>query len=276
MRAPALRFAVAGALLFAVADRWPPAVPAHPAAAPALAADTDEDALLLDVGLAAGLDRRDALVRDRLRNLARFLALAPDGADDAILEREARALGLVRTDPVIRRHLVDLMRLTAAALPPAALPDEDALRAWYAAHPDAYAVPARTRLTQIYLSRDRRGAALDGDASALAATLRRRGIDAAAGRGDGFSRGAAIGPVSDAELTRIFGPGFAEAVAALPAGQWSGPVRSTYGLHLVWIEQRQPPAPAPFAAVRNQVLHAWLRERRSAQLAAALGSLRGG
>lgn len=276
MRAPALRFAVAGALLFAGYQHWAP--PTRPLAASpqVVASGDDEDAVLLEVALAAELDRSDALVRDRLRNLARFLALAADGADDAALEREARALGLVRSDPVIRRHLVDLMRLTASTLPPAALPDEDALRAYYAAHRDAYALPARTRLTHVYLSRDRRGAALGRDAAALAAALHGRGVEAAAGLGDGFSRGAAVGPATTAELARIFGAGFADAVAELPVGQWSAPLPSTYGLHLVWVAERHAAEPAAFESVRNQVLHAWLRERRAQQLAAALAALRNG
>ena len=275
MRAPALRFAVAGALLFVAYDRWAPTT--HPLpAAPALAvAGGDEDALLFEVALAAELDRTDPLVRDRLRTLARFLALAPDTDDDTALEREARALGLVRSDPVIRRHLVDLMRLTATSLPAAALPDEQALRAYYAAHVDAYALPPRVRLTHVYLSRDRRGTAVEHDAAALSAALRGRGLDAAAGLGDGFARGTVIGPATPAELARTFGAGFAEAVAALPTGGWSAPIPSAYGLHLVWIEDRLAAAPPPFEAVRNQVLHAWLRDRRADQLAAALATLRG-
>jgi hypothetical protein len=271
-----LRFAIAGALLFVGYSRWAPPPRPLPAATHLATAEDAEDALLLELALAAELDRTDPLVRDRLRTLARFLALAPDTAADAALEREARALGLVRSDPIIRRHLVDLMHLTAATLPPAALPDEDALRAYYARHLDAYALPARVRLTHVYLSRDRRGAQLERDATALAATVRGRGVEAAAGLGDGFARGARVGPSTAAELARVFGAAFADAVAALPVGQWSEPLPSSYGLHLVWVEERLAAAPPPFETVRGQVLHAWLRERRAAQLTATLASLRGG
>jgi hypothetical protein len=275
VRAPALRFAVAGALLFVGSNRWAPASHPLPALPPTAAAEGGEDALLLEVALAAELDRTDPLVRDRLRSLARFLALAPEAADDATLEREARALGLVRSDPIIRRHLVDLMRLAAAALPAAALPDEDGLRTYYAAHLDAYTLPARVRLTHVYLSRDRRGSQLAGDAAALADALSGRGGGAGAGLGDPFLRGPAFGPATTTDLARVFGAGFADAVTALPVGRWSRPISSAYGLHLVWVEERLAPAPAPFEAVRNQVLHAWLRDRRADQLAASLASLRG-
>ena len=272
VRAPALRFAIAGAVLFVALDRW------IPAARPTIGGGSadSEDALLLNVALDAGLDRSDPLVRYRLVTLGRFLGLAPDSADDVAVEGQARTLGLVHSDPIIRRHLIDLIHLTAASLPPAALPDDAELRRYYASHADAYTLPDRLRLTHVYLSRDRRGAHLVGDAAALAAQLQGRGADAAAGLGDAFARGARIGPASAAELRRIFGAELAAAVAALPVGEWSSPIASSYGEHIVLVEERLASAPPPFEDVRGQLLHAWLRERRADQLAASLSSLRGG
>ena len=263
MRAPALRFALAGALLYALLD-WSP-----PAAIPAPAAAASDDELLLDLALAAELDRSDPLVRDRLVSLGHFLTLAP-GAEPDILEREARNVGLVRSDPIIRRHLVDLMRLTAAALPPGELPDERALREYYAAHQDAYALPERVRLTQVYLSRDARGAEVARQAAAASATLRAGGTV----RGDPFARGQEIGPASNDELGRIFGPAFATEVAALPIGEWSAPIASAYGLHVVRVETRRPAGAPPYESVRGQLLHAWLRERSAERAAANLAGLR--
>lgn len=263
MRAPALRFAVAGALLYALLD-WSP-----PAAVPAPAAAASDDALLLDLALAAELDRSDPLVRDRLASLGHFLALAP-GGDAQAREREARALGLERTDPIIRRHLIDLMQLTAGALPPGELPDEPALRDYYAAHGARYALPERVRLTHVFLSRDARGAGVAQQAAEAADALR-------AGRtvgGDPFARGRGIGPASAAELERIFGPGFAAAAFALPAGEWSAPIASTYGLHVVRVEERLAGGLPPFESVHGQLLHAWLRDRSAERAARNLASLR--
>jgi hypothetical protein len=262
VRAPALRFAVAGALLYALLD-WTPAAPPRPAAA-------DDDALLLDLAVTAQLDRTDPLVRDRLVSLGRFLALAP-GADDTVLEREARGVGLVRSDPIIRRHLVDLMQLTAAALPSNALPDDATLRAYYETRREAYALPERVGLTHVYLSRDRRGAAIDADAAQMVSALRRGDRV----QGDPFARGAQIGPATGDELARVFGAAFVEQVGTLPVGEWSAPIASAYGVHVVRVEARIAGGPPPFDSVRGQVLHQWLRERREQQLAATLAGLRG-
>lgn len=272
MRTPALRFALAGALLFFAANHW--GAPRH-ATGPAVSAEA-EDALLFDVALQSGLEQRDPLVAARLAELGRYLALAPDGADDAAFAQAARGLELVRTDPIIRRHLIDLMHLTAKTMPPAALPSERELRGFYEEHLATYTLPRRVRLRHVYLSRDRRGGQLAGDAGAIAARLRDAGADAGAGLGDAFARGASFGPLNEADLGRVFGPAFAAAALALPPHQWSSPIASAYGLHLVWIDTSFDAAPAPFADVRGQVLHAWLRERRADQLAASLSALRGG
>jgi hypothetical protein len=268
-----VRFALAGAALFAVLDRWTPEPP--PPVTNAAVAGAAEDALLLDVALAGGLDRSDPLVRARLSNLGRYLELEPDAAGDAALEQQARGLDLVHSDPIIRRHLIDLMHLTAASLPPALLPSEDELRTYYGQHVTEYTLPPRTRLRHVYLSRDRRGPRLAADADALLERLHGQGSESGVGVGDGFARGAEVGPASDAELLRTFGPAFTAALAALPTRQWSGPIASAYGLHLVWIEERRAAAAPPFADVRGQLLHAWLRERRAEQLAASLSALRG-
>ena len=45
-----------------------------------------------------------------------------------------------------------------------------------------------------------------------------------------------------------------------------GPIASPYGLHLVWIEERLPPATLPFAAVETRALHQYLDDRSDERL----------
>jgi parvulin-like peptidyl-prolyl isomerase len=53
-----------------------------------------------------------------------------------------------------------------------------------------------------------------------------------------------------------------------------GPVRSSYGLHLVWVDERSPARVPPLAAVRSQVAHRLLAERGEERLRARLRTLR--
>lgn len=63
------------------------------------------------------------------------------------------------------------------------------------------------------------------------------------------------------EVERVFGSEFAAALKALPAGEWTGPVRSGFGLHLVKIEQRSEGRTATLAEARDAVERDWLRAR---------------
>jgi parvulin-like peptidyl-prolyl isomerase len=269
-------FVLLGALLFVLDTRWlPTAPPAARRPVTVATADQIDDELLFHEALAQAIDRRDPIVRQRLVALARYLGLA-DAADDAALEREARALGLQRSDPTVRRHLIEMMRLTAARIGPPDLPDEAALRAYYAAHAERFTRPARSTLTHVYLSRDRHGDGVARAAASLLAELRAHAVspEAAAALGDPFARGAHVSDASSAQLARSFGPEFAAAIDELPERVWSGPVASPYGLHLVFVEARRGPELESFASARNRVIHELLRERGAEHLRAALAALR--
>ena len=260
VRAPALHFLCLGACLLA----------ARHGVEPSTAAPISDEELLYRAAIEAGVDRTDRAVRERLAKLGSFVG--EDPADEAALEAEARRLGLERSDVVVRRHLAQMMHLAAGRLEAEDLPDDETL----AARAGELALPARVRFTQVYVSRARHGDRTQDVARELLNELGRGPVapDAAARRGDAFPIGAHVGPASDVEIDGRFGSGFAAALAAAPAGTWSGPLRSTYGLHLVWVEERLAPATPAFAAVRGRLVHRVLRERREARTRERLAALR--
>jgi hypothetical protein len=279
LRAPALHFLVIGAVLFAARGRFErapdPAIAAiDPAELAGLGPEEIEDEVLHREALALGLDRRDGTVGERLRRLGAFVG--EDSGNEAALEESARRLGLDRSDLVVRRHLVEMVRLATGRLGAGDMPSETELRAYLEQHPDDFAAPERLRLTHVYLARDRHGAALESDALQVLGELRRDGVDpsAAAARGDAFLGGAEIGPASAVDLDRMFGAGFASALADAPVARWVGPVRSSYGLHLVWVRDRLPAGLPALDAVRGRVLHRMLRERSAERSRERIDALR--
>jgi parvulin-like peptidyl-prolyl isomerase len=243
----------------------------------ALVADHVDEEILYRQALEHGLDQGDRVVRYRLEQLARFVGEDEDEdlASEQLVAR-ARALGLDRSDLVIRRYLVQGMRLLASRPAPADVPDEVALQAYLVRHAARFERPERLHLVHVYLSRDRRGARLQADAEALLARLRASGADpaAAATEGDPFIRGDEMRAASADDLGRAFGPDFAAAVDTLPAGTWQGPVASAYGLHLVFVVARTAGGLPALDAVRNQVVHGVLKERKDARLADRLEAWR--
>jgi hypothetical protein len=170
------------------------------------------------------------------------------------------------------------MRLAAGRLDAAALPTEADERAYLKAHESELATPARIRFTQVYLGRARHGDGLDASADALLAALRRDEVppERAPALGDPFPTGSEVGPLSAADVDRRFGPGFAAALDGATPGAWAGPIRSSYGLHVVWVHERLAAAVPSLDAVRGRVVHRLLRERQDARARARIAALRDG
>jgi parvulin-like peptidyl-prolyl isomerase len=70
------------------------------------------------------------------------------------------------------------------------------------------------------------------------------------------------------EVANTFGQDFADALLKLTPGQWSGPVESSFGLHLVWVSERTSGAAAELATVRPLVEREVQAERRKAAMQA--------
>ncbi|MGH0032181.1 MAG: peptidyl-prolyl cis-trans isomerase [Myxococcota bacterium] len=231
-----------------------------------------DDELLYREALAAGFDRDDPVVQRRLVQNMRFAGADPE-RDDASLYAEALELGMDRSDPVVRRRLVQRMRLAIEAEAMTDEPGETELRARYDAERARFVDPTRVRLVQLYFDGEPAG-----EAARALGELRARGAgpDDTGELGEAFLHGVRQPLQSERELAARFGADFGAAALALPVGEWSGPVTSSYGEHLVHVVERVPAAQRPFEAVRDDLRHALLAERRRLALAEVLAELRRG
>ena len=224
-----------------------------------------------------GLDRDDAVVRERLVSNMRF-ALGGNAAPEH-LYREALALGMDTSDAWVRRRLAARMtaRLRAnAARKPI---DEATLRAWFDLHRNDYEQPAAVRFAQICFTRDARDAR-DGEAESRAraalASLRRDAVAAAVAgrRGDPCLFGSEVPLRGEGELARSFGASFARAAFSAETGVWTGPVASSQGVHLVFVQDRVATRAAEFEDVRDAVRDACIADRQDAALRDGIAALR--
>lgn len=247
----------------------------RPAELDALLRQTIDDEILFREATAAGLLRADSVVQRRLIQNARFLGL--EEASDAELLEEAFALDMHRTDPVVRRRLVQLMRsaVFAAARAEVVANEEELLLERYESDQGRFVVAPRVRMAHVFIGRDGVG---DDRARALAALAQieaqQLSIDDAVRLGDPFLRGHRLALLSQRELEGFFGPQLAAEVFEVATGEWSQPLESAYGLHLVWIEERKPARQQAFEEVRSRVRNDWLREREQARLRRVLDELR--
>ena len=159
---------------------------------------------------------------------------------DEILYREAIALKLDRSDPTVRLAMVRKITMMGTAQAEAAELKEEEIQAYFTLRTERYRIPARVDLMQAYLSKDSRGDRVQADAAQLLEFLKQREPQPKelAGLGDISLFGSVYTDMSEQDLDRTFGSGFGAAVLALNPGEWSAPVESSYGLHLVKVTTR--------------------------------------
>lgn len=234
-----------------------------------------DDRLLIEEARGRGLHRSDPVVQRRLLQNMRFLGDDAGRSAAARLE-EAYRLGMDRSDLVVRRRLVQLMQLEAYGRARLPEPGEAELEAHLVLHSDRFMQPRRVRLYHVYFSRDTRGAATEADArAALERIIARKDESGRAdAEGDPFMFPRDLASRSERELAKTFGAEFAAKVFELPIGEWSGPVASAYGEHLVFVHGGLPAVLPALAVVRREVSESLLEERGKRALRETLRGLR--
>lgn len=244
-REPLVHFGLLGAAIFA----------AHAVFAP-----PREARIVVSSEFVAGLREEHRARTGKPPTAEEERALVDRFIEEESLYREAVALGLDRGDPIVRRRLAQKMAFVAEGSASREPRDEE-LRSYLAAHADRYRDAPRVSFHHVFLSRDRRGDAAPADAARALADLV-GGADPARA-GDPFLQGASFTRRTAAEITSVLGGAFSEALLAAPPGAWSGPITSSYGSHLVRVEERLDGSLPPLEAVRARVRADLLDERRA-------------
>jgi len=158
-----------------------------------------------------------------------------------VLYREALARGYDRDDLVVRRAMQQKMEFLASSQAMREPPTDEEVEAYFALRQERYRFPAVVSFAQVYVSPDRRGTDAVSDAEALLARLRLDDPDLAdlGSWGDSIMLPTVVSGQTEPEIRSAFGEDFAISVVAQKVGEWQGPVRSGFGLHLVKVTSRQ-------------------------------------
>lgn len=191
---------------------------------------------------------------------------------DEVLYREALALGLDEGDDEVHRRLVDKMRYLTEDLADPEPPSEQALLEFYAARPSEFEIPERVTFDQVFFSPRVRGDALEADAAKALDALETGADPAAFGDKTPLQRRFADAPSEQVRV--LFGPEITEAVFETAPGQWLGPFRSDFGLHLLRVVEHTPGRLPPFEEIRDEVAQAYGDAQRADRNAAEYAKMR--
>lgn len=182
---------------------------------------------------------------------------------EEVLYREALAMGLDKNDMVVRRRMAQKMEFISNDLASLAEPDDVQLQTYLDQNAEKFIIPGRISFSQVYLNPGERGERANNDAEVLLAELSQASVDVDVSMaGDSFMGGYVFTDETDFGVGRIFGTTFAERLFELPVGEWTGPVESGYGLHLVRVDARKNPQAPSLEQVRDKVRMDWLAEKQ--------------
>jgi parvulin-like peptidyl-prolyl isomerase len=198
--------------------------------------------------------------------------------DEELLVQRALELGLAKSDRLVRNQLVAAM--IASVTEDAALgePDDAALRAFHAEHPERFTEPGRLRARQLWV----RAAPLRSDdearARAAEAVARLRAgepFDAvAAALGDPLVAPLPDAPLPVAKLVEYAGPGALAALADAAPGTVSEPLAFAGGFQVLALSARDDAVSAPYESVADAVRAEWRRNAGDEALRRYLDELR--
>jgi len=192
---------------------------------------------------------------------------------DEILYREGMAVGLDRDDDLIKRRVRQKFELMAEEEGARAAPSEADLQAYMSAHAGRFTVPAKVSFEQIFFANT--GQPLDVESAVRFARLAlARGADPR-GLGQTSVLPRRLESTAQDLVARDFGAEFARQLEAAPLGEWSGPIVSGLGAHLVRVTAREPPALPELDRIRHAVARDWENERRASARDESYRKLRG-
>jgi len=195
--------------------------------------------------------------------------------DDEVMYREALRMGLDQDDEIVRRRLIQKLQFLQRDLTLPPPPSEAELRAYFQRHAERFAAPATVSFEQVYFSPEEGGwSAAEAKARQARKQLANGGRSAAAA-GDAFPLELDGRDWTVADAKQVFGDTpVVQALFATPAHEWSQPVRSGYGVHLMRPLASQSQAIPSFARVRGEVQAAYLEEAAAEASRQQLDALR--
>ena len=250
LREPLFHFIVLGALIFAVYGQM-------------AGKGSSKKEIFISQGQQENLANTFFRTWQRPPSAEEFKGLLDDYVRQEIAYRESQNMGLDKDDIIVRRRMRQKLELLAEDVASLAVPSDEQLEAFLTEHVEDYELEPVISLRQVYFSPDRRGQAAEADALAALEQLQGAAFEVDPEElGDPLPLPYALDGLRQGEIGRRFGEQFVEGLQDLETGQWSGPIQSGFGLHLVFLDERIDGRTPSLDEVRAAVQRDWFNQRR--------------
>jgi hypothetical protein len=267
LKEPLLHFLLIGAALFLLYD-WkgkPAPIPGGQAGTPAAQIVVSRDAL-------EQMSNQFMKTWQRPPTEEEQKGLVEDLVRNEIFYREAIAIGLDRDDEVLKRRLRQKMEFIYEDISSWAEPTDADLRAFMKKHSEKYLTDPLMSFRQVYIDTYKRGTSAESDARHILAQITEGADPASAGDSTLLEPEVQLSPLWD--IGKQFGDEFSRSLLEIKPGKWAGPIRSGYGLHLVFVKERRDGRIPDLNEVREAVKRDWMAERQKNLKDAAYAKIR--
>ena len=170
---------------------------------------------------------------------------------EEVLYQESLKQGLDKSNAAVKRALITQMDMLAEGQGQQQEISEEDILAYYTLRKEQFASPARLTFKQVYFGQEGQA----GDFVRLRDTWNTAGTPFEAARAEGTTTmlPPAIENRTSQQIDREFGEGFSGQLEEMQPGSWNGPVASSFGWHLIFLDSLTPSAPLPLSAVRGEI-----------------------
>ncbi len=180
-------------------------------------------------------------------------ALLASFVEEEALVREAVRLGLDGDDTIIRRRLAQKMRFILQNNDTLPTPARDELKEWYEANKDRFIEPTHRTFSHVFFRQKPEN---------IAEILSNITDENWASTGHAFIEGRDIKFQSKPWVAKKFGTDFSNNVFLIPkVGVWEGPYASTFGWHLVRVDNITEIYQPKFDDISTSIQDAWGEEQ---------------
>ena len=191
---------------------------------------------------------------------------------DEILYREGLTLGLDRDDALIKRRVRQKFEVMSEEQSAREAPSDADLHAYITKNASRFLLPGTVSFEQIYFGNA--GTSADVERAVAAARIAvARGADPTK-LGQRSLLPSLVESTAQDVVARDFGAAFAQRIETAPLAQWSGPIASSFGAHLVRVTARAPALLPELNTIRQIVAREWENERRASSRSESYQKLR--